>query len=114
MKRSKQPYHSKFFEPNNYNIKNTWKGIKSLISQKTGVPTLLSLDNGDTITNPYDIANTFNHCFLFIAETNMKKHKNIFRMNAVVKYFCKEKSPNAVSFLNPLRLFSKSNIPYRK
>ena len=54
MKKSKQVY---------WNIKNTWKGIKSLISLKTvafSVPTVLSLDK-DTTTNPYDIANTFNN-----------------------------------------------------
>ena len=53
MKKSKQAYYDKYFE-RNYNIKNTWKGIKSLISLKTVascVPTVLSLDNGDTITN---------------------------------------------------------------
>ena len=40
---------------------------KSLISLKTvasDVPTVLSLNNGDTITNPYDIANTFNNYIL--------------------------------------------------
>ena len=36
------------------------------------VPTVLSLDNHDTITNPYDIANTFNNCFASIAETTKK------------------------------------------
>ena len=54
------------------NIKNTWKGIKSLISLKTvasSIPTVFCLDNGDTITNPYDIANTFNYYFASIAET---------------------------------------------
>ena len=34
--------------------------------------TVLSLDNGDTITNPYDIANTFNNYFAPIAETTKK------------------------------------------
>ena len=60
MKKSKQAYY-KYFERNWNNIKNTWKGIKSLISLKTvasRVPTVLSLNNGDIITNPYDIANT--------------------------------------------------------
>ena len=60
MKKSKQAYYDKYFE-RNWNIKNTWKGIKSLISLKTvasRVPTVLSLNNGDTITNPYDTANT--------------------------------------------------------
>ena len=60
------------------NIKNTWKGIKSLTSLKTvasSIPTVLFLDNSDTITNPYDIANTFNNYFASIAETTKKKYK---------------------------------------
>ena len=61
-------------------IKGTWKGIKSLISLKnvtSSVPAVLSLDNGDTITNPY----TFNNYFVSIVET-------IFQMKVVVNYFC--------------------------
>ena len=75
MKKSKQAYYDKYFERNWNNIKNTWKGIKSLISLKTvasSVPTVLSLDNGDTITNPYDIAHTFNNYLASIAETTKK------------------------------------------
>ena len=78
MKKSKQAYYEKDFERNWSNIKNTWKGIKSLINLKTAtscVPTVLSLDNGDTITNPYDIAYTFNNYFASIAETTKKKHQ---------------------------------------
>ena len=61
MKRSKQAYFDKYFEANWNNVKNTWKGIKSLITLKSvasNVQLVLSLDNGDTRTNPYDIANT--------------------------------------------------------
>ena len=75
MKKSK---HDKYFERSWNDIKNTWKGIKSLISLKTvasHVPTLLSLDNGDTITNLYDIANTFYNYFASIVVTTKKKHK---------------------------------------
>ena len=64
MKRSKQAYYDKYFETNWNNIRNTWKGMKSLISLKTpgsSLATVLSLNNGDTITNPYDVANTFNN-----------------------------------------------------
>ena len=78
MKKSKQAYYDKYFERNWNNIKNTWKGIKSLISLKTvasSIPTVLSLDNGDTITSPYDIANTFNNYFASIAETTEKSIK---------------------------------------
>ena len=77
VKKSKQGYYDKYFETNWNNINNTWKGIKSLISLKTvasSVPTVLSLDNGDTITNPYDTANTFNNYSTSIAEIT-KKHK---------------------------------------
>ena len=72
MKRSKQVCFDKYREANWNNIKNTWKGIKSFITLKsvaTIVPTVLSLDNVDTITNSYDIANTFKNYSGSIAET---------------------------------------------
>ena len=50
----------------------TWKGIKCLISLKnvaSSVLTILFLDSGDTIINPYDITNSFNNCLASIAET---------------------------------------------
>ena len=75
MKKSKQAYYDKYFEKKWNNIKNTWKGIKPLISLKivaSNVPAVLSLDNGDTVTNPYDIANTFNNYFASIAEATNK------------------------------------------
>ena len=52
-----------------------WEGIKSFISLKTvvsTVPTVFSLDN---ITNPYDIANTFNNYCASVAETTQKSIK---------------------------------------
>ena len=82
IKKSKQAYYDKYFERNWNNIKNTWKGIKSLISLKTvasNVPTVLSLDNGDTITNPYDIANTSNNYVASIAETTNKSIKHRYK-----------------------------------
>ena len=77
MKKSKQAYYDKYFEKN-WNIKNTWKQIKSLISLKikaSSVPTVLPREKGATITNPYDIANTFNNYFASIAETTKKSIK---------------------------------------
>ena len=77
IKKSKQAYYDRYFEQTWKTIKNTLKGIKSLTTLKTiasSIPTVLSLGNGDTITNPYDIANTFNNYFASIAETT-KKHK---------------------------------------
>ena len=80
MKKSKQTYCDKYFERNWNNIKNTGKRIKSLIFLKTvtsTVPTVLFLDNCDTVTNSSDIANTFNNYFASIAETTKKTPKNI-------------------------------------
>ena len=78
MKKSKQDYCDKYFERNWNNIKNTWKAIKSLYFSKivaSHVPTVLSLDNGGTITNPYDIAKTLNNYSNSIAETTEKTIK---------------------------------------
>ena len=75
MKKSKQAYYNKYFETNWNNIKNTWKGTKSLITLKTAAssaPTILFCDNGNTITNPYDIANTFDNHFACTAETTKR------------------------------------------
>ena len=121
MKRSKQAYFDKYFEANWNNIKNTWKGIKSLIALKSvasNVPTVLSLNNRDTITNPYDIANTFNNYFASIAETTKKNikysHKHfsdILQMKMVTLYSCnpliKKKSLTSYLLSTLIRLLAQ-------
>ena len=75
IKKKKQAYYNKYFETNWNNIKSTWKGTKSLITLKTAAssaPTILFCDNGNTITNPYDIANTFDNHFACTAETTKR------------------------------------------
>ena len=127
MKKSKQAYYDKCFERNWNNIKNTWKGIKSLISLKTvapSVPTVLSLDNGDTITNPYDTANTFNNYFASIAETTKKsikyshKHFSDYLSNEssstmFLQPTDKEEIANIISSLNSNKTSGPNSIPYR-
>ena len=127
MKRSKQAYFDKYFEANWNNIKNTWKGIKSLITLKSvasNVPTVLSLDNGDTITNPYDIANTFNNYFASIAETTKKnikyshKHFSDYLANEngnsiFLQPTDKEEITNIISSLNSNKASGQSSTPYR-
>ena len=78
MKKSKQACYDEYFEINWNNMKSTEKGIKSLISLKTvasNVSTVLSLDNDDTVTDPYNVANTINNYFATIAETAKKRQK---------------------------------------
>ena len=108
MKKSKQAYYDRYFEKNWKNIKNTWKGIKSLISLKTvasSIPTVFSLDNGDTRTNRYDIANNFNNYFASIAETTKRSIKYIKNSNEsssaiFLQPTDKEEIANIISSLN--------------
>ena len=127
MKRSKQVCYDKYFEANWNNIKNTWKGIKSLISLKSvasNVSTVLSLDNGDTITNPYDIANTFNIYFASIAEIMEKsikyshKHFSDYLANEngntiFLQPMDKEEMAIIISSLNFNKASGPISIPYR-
>ena len=109
------------------NIKNTWKGIESLIFLKTkapSVPTVLSLQNGDTITNFYDIANTFNNYYASIAETVKRfikyshKHFSDYLPNEssgtiFLQPTDKEEIANIISSLNSNKPFDPNSIPYR-
>ena len=123
MKKSKQVYYEKYFERNWNDIKNAWKGIKSLISLKTvasSLPTVLSLDNGDTIANPYDIANTFNSYFASIAVTIKNSHKQFldYLSNETISTMFlqptdKEKIANIISSLNSNKTSGPNSIPYR-
>ena len=133
MKKIKQAYYNKYFERSSDNIRNTWKGIKSLVSVKTvasNVPTILSLDNGDTITSPYDIANTFNNYFASIAKTTKKtttnkqtkysyKHFSDFLSNEnsstiiFLQPTNKEEIANIISSLNYNKASGPNSIPYR-
>ena len=64
LKQSKKNYY-KYFKDNINNMKNTWEGIRSIISlQKTTNDSLkrISLE-GHTVTDPQTIANTFNSFF---------------------------------------------------
>ena len=127
MKKSKQAYYAKYYEKNWNNIKNTWKGIKSLICLKTkasSVPTVLSCENGDTITNPYDIANIFNNYFASIAETTKRRithaHKhfphylsNESSSTIFLQPTDKEEIANIISSLNSNKASGPNSIPYK-
>ena len=123
MKKRKQAYYNRYFEKNWKNIKNTWKGIKFLISLKTvaySIPTVLSLDNGDTITNFCDIANTF----ASIAETTKKSikytHKHLSdylsnKSNSTIflQPTDKEEIANVISSPNSSKTSGPNTISYR-
>ena len=126
MNKSKQAYYDKYFEKNWINVKNTWKGIKSLISLKTktsSAPNVLSFKNGDTITNPYHIPGTFNNYFASIAETTKRtikySHKhfadylsNESSSTIFLQPTDKEEIAIIASSLNSNRTSGPNSIPY--
>ena len=78
MKKSKQNYFTKFFENNLKNLKNTWKGIESIISSKStfsNTPTLFTFEN-ENIDKLERIANIFNNYFSTIVEKTQAKTKH--------------------------------------
>ena len=83
---------------------------------------VLSLNNGDTITNPYDISNTFNNYFASIAETTKKsinyshKHFSDYLSNKSSTIFLepteKEEIAKIISSLNSKKASGPDSIPY--
>ena len=69
-KRSKKNYYSAYFEKNLKNMKNTWKGINSLISIKNDTSSTPSsiFSNNSHLSEPTSIANAFNSYFCNVAE----------------------------------------------
>ena len=86
---SKKMYYTNYFANNTNNIKETWKGIKQLITLKQtslSVPKLLKLGNSK-LTDQQSIANAFNNYFASIG-TNLAN--TIPAVNTPVeKYLCK-------------------------
>ena len=76
MRQIEQTYYTKYFQNNWSNIKNTWKGIKTIISIKNITTTVHhSIElNSRTITEPTAMSNVFNNYFTSVAK---KTNSNI-------------------------------------
>ena len=96
---SKKKYFQKYFIDNANNIRNTWKGIKSIISinNKTNYyPSTLTINNKVT-TDPTKIANEFNDYFSNIAENLQEK---IFNTGNHFTEYLKDRNEHSF-FINP-------------
>ena len=99
MKKSKQNYYERFFKNNLNNLKNIWKGLRSLIAIKHSPASNIHMltHKGATVTDPLHIANIFNDYFSSIAE---KTKANIKFSNKSFQDFLYH--PNAESlFVTP-------------
>ena len=124
LKQSKTSYFNHYFESNWNNIKNTWKGIKSIITIKdfsADIPKSLSVD-GATISNPFAISNIFNSYFSSIAgKTKLNisfshKHFSDFLKNRsniffFVKATDKTEIMNIISSLDSNKSVGPNSIP---
>ena len=64
------------------NIKNTWKGIKSIISSKAKdaeSPKIIKTKHGETITDTKLIADNLNNFFCSVAQLVQEKIKYVFK-----------------------------------
>ena len=88
------------------------------------MPTMLSLDNGGTITNPYGVANTFNNYFASVAQTTIKSrrfsHKHFLQSlsnetssTLFLQPIVKEGIAESISSLNSNKASGPNSIPYR-
>ena len=70
----KKKHYETFFDKNSDNLRNTWRGIKSIIniSSKSGTPSTLLVQN-QLISDPKQIANEFNTYFSKVAENLQSK-----------------------------------------
>ena len=84
LEQSKKPYYNNYFRNNINNIKNTWKGIKSIISLNTKEsesPKILLSNKGEFLTNPIYITNQLNKMFCSVAsiiQSNIKPNFKSF------------------------------------
>ena len=123
-KRSKHTYFSSFFQNHINDLKNTWKGIKRIISLKDSsstVPCAIIEDN-ISLTNPKDIADAINNYFSSVAtgiQSSIKHSRNKFfdfLPQIVINSFFinptdKAEIKNIILFLDPLKSISPNSIP---
>ena len=100
LKRSKTNYYNHNLYINLKNIKNTWKGTKSILSIKlnpSNIPKILNA-NVSTIKSPVEIPNVFNNYFSFIAS---QTKVNIKHSHKHFSDFLKNRAQNSFFFFKP-------------
>ena len=124
-RQSKKDYYNHYFSANTNNLQKIWKGIKEIISIKTKNhchPTCIIVNN-KTITNPKEIANTFNSYYTSVADDILNKRKyegnthhtdylpNPLESTFVI-YECDQiEIENIISSLNPKKATGPNSIP---
>ena len=71
LRKAKREYFNSFFEENQNNVKETWKGIRNLInvSKKSTSNINKIIENGKETTNPIEMADILNKFYVNIGKT---------------------------------------------
>ena len=124
LKQNKTNYYNHYFETNWNSIKDTWKGIESILNIKNisaDIPKSLTVD-GTTISNPMAISKIFDHYFSSVAN-KMKlnilfshKHFSDFLKNrSDISFFVsptdKTEIENVISSLDSNKSVEPNSIP---
>ena len=97
LKQSKTNYYNHYFETNWNSIKNTGKGIKSILNVKNISADIPKSLDGTTVSNPKAISSIFNNYFFSIAN---KIRLNILFSHKHFSDFLKNRS-NISFFVSP-------------
>ena len=124
-RQSKKDYYNQYFSSNSKNLQKIWKGIKEIINIKTknfNSPTCI-IDNNKTLTNPKEIADSFNKYYTSVAKDILSerkyhgnKHFNDYLKDPLestfVIYECDHNEiENIISSLNPKKATGPNSIP---
>ena len=96
---SKETYFRNYFEKNTNNIRNIWKGINQIVNVKSksyDSPTCLSDSNGQSITDPAEISNSFNDYFSTIADSILNERQ--YTGDGNFSKYLHTSTPNSLSF----------------
>ena len=92
---SKNSFFQNYFTRNGKNIKKVWEGIKQIVNVKSkrfNQPSCLT-DKNNTITDPTDIANTFNNYFSSIADNLL--NERVYNGNVSFREYLTNPLPNS-------------------
>ena len=124
VKKSKMNYYNHYFKNNWDNIKNTGKGIKSILNinnTQLNIPKIL-VSNNTTSAEPIEIANIFNNFFTSVAAKTKERikysHKhfsNFLKNRSDDSFFLsptdKYEIINIISSLDPIKSTGPNSIP---
>ena len=122
LRKSKTNYYKSYFETHKLNLKNVWKGINNIISnkqKKDSAPNCIIDDDGKTVTEPLNIADSFNKFFTTISgKIKSKIRPSATKFNDYLKAPCDESfflapaTPKEVCDIITSMKISKSVGPY--